>query len=198
MQPDEAIPVMLSAAYLHLGIEEAWCKISSAFSRDPQTRPQGPWENAVHLVSSCFIPFFDRKSGVEIALSVGTTCGHPGSANQREIKGVGFTPGSSLGFLLLALPTSFDGGLHEKEVPPISDQLLRNFYSSHVGIQGWHSAFLKCGRVIHFLWGLWALLEVSDKSWGTPSHPFVDGIFHCKPSSYWVITPIYGNPHRVI
>ena len=37
--------------------------------------------------SSCFIPFFDRKSGVEIALSVGTTCGHPGSANQREIKG---------------------------------------------------------------------------------------------------------------
>ena len=73
---------------------------------------------------------------MEIALSVGTTCGHPGSANQREIKGVGFTPGSSLGFLLLALPTSFDGGLHEKEVPPISDQLLRNFYSSHVGIRG--------------------------------------------------------------
>ena len=33
---------------------------------------------------------------------------------------------------------------------------------------------------------------------GTPSHPFLDGIFHCKPSSYWVITPIYGNPHRVI
>ena len=29
---------------------------------------------------------------------------------------------------------------------------------------------------------------------GTPSHPFVDGIFHCKPSSYWVITPIYGTP----
>ena len=29
------------------------------------------------------------------------------------------------------------------------------------------------------------------------NHPFIDGIFHYKPSSYWG-TPIYGNPHIVI
>ena len=41
-----------------------------------------------------------------------------------------------------------------------------------------------------------------DKNWmevsingGTPSyHPFIDGIFPCKPSSYGG-TPIYGNLH---
>jgi hypothetical protein len=32
---------------------------------------------------------------------------------------------------------------------------------------------------IHRHWGF-------PKSWGYPNHPFTDGIFHDKPSSYWV------------
>ena len=30
-----------------------------------------------------------------------------------------------------------------------------------------------------------------------PNHPFIDGMFHCKPSSYWG-TPVVGNLDRFI
>ena len=45
--------------------------------------------------------------------------------------------------------------------------------------------------------GPWVHMVVSWNR-GTPSyHPFIDGIFHCKPSSYWGI-PTNGNPHMVL
>ena len=48
------------------------------------------------------------------------------------------------------------------------------------------------GRVAKF----WVKMEVPWNGGVLLNHPFLDGIFHHKPSSYWV-TAIYGNPQIV-